>query len=182
MTNDIKAVLVTAQELEARVEELGKRISGDFKGKDPLFVGVLKGSFMFMADLMRHVDIPCSVDFMAVSSYGNKSFTTGAVKINKDLSEDIENRHILLVEDILDSGITLSYLVSYLEGRRPASISIATLLDKPARRQKPVEPNYVGFEIPDAFVVGYGLDYAEKYRNLPYIGVLKPEIYTEQLN
>jgi hypoxanthine phosphoribosyltransferase len=179
MTDDIKAVLVTEEEIQARVKLLGEQISRDFEGREPLFVGILKGCFVFMADLMRYVDIYSSVDFMAVSSYGNKSVTTGAVKINKDLSEDIEGRHIILVEDILDSGITLSYLVNYLQVRKPASISIATLLDKPSRRQKPVQPNYVGFEIPDAFVVGYGLDYAEKYRNLPFIGVLKPEIYTD---
>ena len=179
MTDDIKAILVTEEEIQARVKYLGEQISRDFEGRDPLFVGILKGSFVFMADLMRYVNIYCSVDFMAVSSYGNKSVTTGAVKINKDLSEDIENRHVVLVEDILDSGLTLSYLVNYLQVRRPASISIATLLDKPSRRQKPVQPAYVGFEIPDAFVVGYGLDYAEKYRNLPFIGVLKPEIYTD---
>ena len=179
MIDDIKAVLVSAEEIQKRVKLLGEQISRDFQGRDPLFVGILKGSFVFMADLMRYVDTACAVDFMAVSSYGNKSVTTGAVKINKDLSEDIENRHVVLVEDILDSGITLSYLVNYLQVRKPASISIATLLDKPSRRQKPVQPDYVGFEIPDAFVVGYGLDYAERYRNLPFIGILKPEIYTD---
>lgn len=179
MNRDIDYVLLSETEIKSRAAELGARISEEYAGKFPLFVGILKGSFVFMADLMRSVTIQCSVDFMAVSSYGNKSVTTGAVKINKDLSEDIENRHVIIVEDILDSGITLSYLVNYMAGRRPASVAIATLLDKPSRRCRDIKADYVGFEVPDAFVVGYGLDYGEKYRNLPYIGVLKPEIYTE---
>ena len=178
MRDDIASILFSEEQLQARVEELGRAITRDFAGKEPLFVGVLKGSFMFMADLMRYVDLDCAVDFMAVSSYGNKSQTTGAVKINKDLNADIEGRHVIMVEDILDSGLTLSYLTQYLSARKPASISLVTLLDKPARRKAPVQADYAGFEIPDAFVVGYGLDYAEKYRNLPYIGVLKPEIYS----
>ncbi|MBR5342925.1 MAG: hypoxanthine phosphoribosyltransferase [Oscillospiraceae bacterium] len=176
MKNDIERVLITEQELHDKVAEMGAQISRDFKGKDPLFVGVLKGCFIFMSDLLRSVDIRCSMDFMAVSSYsGTKS--TGAVKINKDLSEDIAGRHIIIVEDILDSGVTLNYLKQFLQQRGPASISIATLMDKPARRKAPVYADYSCFEIPDAFVVGYGLDYNERYRNLPYIGVLKPEIY-----
>lgn len=179
MNNDIQSILLSEEQLLARIKDLGAAISRDYDGKDPLFVGVLKGSFVFMADLMRSVTIPCSVDFMAVSSYGNKSVTTGAVKINQDLSQDIENRHIIIVEDILDSGLTLSYLENYLIGRNPASIAIVTLLDKPTRRQSDVQPRYTGFIIPDEFVVGWGLDYAEKYRNLPYIGILKPEIYAE---
>lgn len=181
MHNDIDYILKSQEQLQTRVARMGAEISRDFDGKEPLFIGILKGSFIFMADLMRHVDIPCSMDFMAVSSYGNKSVTTGAVKINKDLSQDIENRHVIVVEDILDSGLTLSYLVQYLMVRNPATVHIATLLDKPSRRLRQVETSYVGFEIPDAFVVGYGLDYAEKYRNLPYIGVLKPEIYNGSL-
>ena len=179
MNNDIEKVMFSEETLAARVAELGQQISSDFEGKRPLLVGILKGCFMFMADLMRHITIPCTTDFMAVSSYGNKSVTTGAVKINKDLSEDIEGRDVIIVEDILDSGITLSYLMNYMEVRKPASISIVTLFDKPARRQKEVSPRYKGFEIEDEFIVGYGLDYAEEYRNLPYIGVLKPEIYTD---
>lgn len=179
MNNDIEKVMFSEETLAARVAELGQQISRDFEGRRPLLVGILKGCFMFMADLMRHITIPCTIDFMAVSSYGNKSVTTGAVKINKDLSEDIEGRDIIIVEDILDSGITLSYLMNYMEVRKPASISIVTLFDKPARRQKEVLPRYKGFEIEDEFIVGYGLDYAEEYRNLPYIGVLKPEIYTD---
>lgn len=176
MERDIERVLISAEELEAKVAEMGKQISKDFADKEPIFVGVLKGCFIFMADLMRHVSIKCSMDFMAVSSY-NGTTSTGAVKINKDLNEHIEGKHIIIVEDILDSGITLNYLKKYLEGRNPASISIATLMDKPARRKADVYADYSCFEIPDAFVVGYGLDYNEKYRNLPYIGVLKPEIY-----
>lgn len=179
MKNDIEKVMFSEEVLAARVAELGQQISRDFEGKRPLLVGILKGCFMFMADLMRHITIPCTTDFMAVSSYGNKSVTTGAVKINKDLSEDIEGRDVIIVEDILDSGITLSYLMKYMEVRKPASISIVTLFDKPARRRKEVFPRYKGFEIEDEFIVGYGLDYAEEYRNLPYIGVLKPEIYTD---
>ncbi len=177
MLNDIERVLIGREEIEREVSRIGRKISDDFRDKDPIFVGVLKGCFIFMADLMRHVDISCSMDFMAVSSYSGTS-STGAVKINKDLSEDIEGRHIIIVEDILDSGVTLGYLKNYLLGRRPASISIAALLDKPSRRRADVQADYSCFEVPDAFVVGYGLDYNEHYRNLPYIGVLKPEIYT----
>lgn len=177
MLNGIERILISEEELQKKVSDMGKKISRDFKGKDPIFVGVLKGCFIFMADLFREVTIHGSVDFMAVSSYGNGTSTTGAVKINKDLSQDIENRDVIIVEDILDSGITLSYLTKYLQNRKPSSICIATLLDKPARRRADVQAKYVGFTVPDAFVVGYGLDYAEKYRNLPFIGVLKPEVY-----
>jgi len=177
MRNDIERILISEEEIEAKVAEVGKRITEDFRDKDPIFVGVLKGCFIFMADLMRHVDINCSMDFMAVSSYSGTS-STGAVKINKDLSQDIEGRHVIIVEDILDSGVTLSYLKRYLMNRGPASITIVTLMDKPARRKADVYADYSCFEVPDAFVVGYGLDYNEHYRNLPYIGVLKPEIYS----
>ena len=177
MTQDIERILLTRDEIEDKVSEIGRRITEDFRDKDPIFVGVLKGCFIFMADLMRHVDIKCSMDFMAVSSYSGTS-STGAVKINKDLSQDIEGRHVIIVEDILDSGVTLSYLKRYLMGRKPASINIVTLLDKPARRKADVYADYSCFEVPDAFVVGYGLDYNEHYRNLPYIGVLKPEVYS----
>ena len=177
MRRDIERILISEEEIQKKVAEMGKKISEDFRDKDPLFVGVLKGCFIFMADLMRRVNIKCSMDFMAVSSYSGTS-STGAVKINKDLSEDIEGRHVIIVEDILDSGVTLSYLKQYLMVRKPASISIATLMDKPARRKADVYADYSCFEIPDAFVVGYGLDYNERYRNLPYIGVLKPEIYS----
>lgn len=178
MRNDIERIFFTEEEIKEKVQELGAKISKDFEGKNPLFVGVLKGCFVFMADLMRYVTIPCSVDFMAVSSYKGTS-TTGAVEIQKDLGQNIEGRHIIMVEDILDSGITLNYLQSYLSTRNPASLTIATLMDKPARRKAPVYARYSCFEVPDAFVVGYGLDYNEAYRNLPYIGVLKPEIYMD---
>lgn len=176
MRNDIESVFFTEEAIAEKVAELGAQISKDFEGKDPIFVGVLKGCFVFMADLMRHVTIPCSVDFMGVSSYRGTT-STGAVEIQKDLKENIEGRHIIMVEDILDSGLTLSYLKKHLEGRKPASFTIATLMDKPSRRKAPVYAQYSCFEVPDAFVVGYGLDYNERYRNLPYIGVLKPEIY-----
>ena len=159
--------------------ELGAQISADYTDKEPVFVGVLKGSFVFMADLMRFIDINCLIDFMAVSSYGRGTTTTGAVSITKDLGNDIQDRHVIIIEDILDSGVTLSYLKNYLSVRKPASVAICTLLDKPSRRKADIKPDYTGFECPDAFIVGYGLDYAEKYRNLPYIGVLKPEIYAE---
>lgn len=179
MNGDMESVLLTEREIKSRVEELGRRIADDYRDKDPIFVGVLKGCFVFMADLMRSADLYCTMDFMAVSSYGDGTTTTGAVKITKDLSRDIEGRHVIIVEDILDSGVTLSYLVHYLSVRRPASIRLVTLLDKPSRRKADIHADYVGFEVPDAFVVGYGLDYAEQYRNLPYIGILKPEIYTK---
>ena len=177
MRNDIERVLLSEEEIQAKVREIGAKITEDFRGKDPLFVGVLKGCFIFMADLIRNVDLHCTMDFMAVSSYSGTS-STGAVKITKDLNQDIEGRHVIIVEDILDSGVTLSYLKQYLNVRKPASISIVTLLDKPARRKADVYADYYCFEVPDAFVVGYGLDFNEVYRNLPYIGVLKPEMYS----
>lgn len=173
---DIERVLISQVEIEKNVQKIGAQISADYAGKEPIFVGVLKGCFIFMADLMRHVTVNCSMDFIAVSSYRGTT-STGAVKINKDLNEDIEGRHLILVEDILDSGITLNYLKNYLAVRRPASIKIVTLMDKPARRKADIYADYSCFEVPDAFVVGYGLDYNERYRNLPYIGVLKPEVY-----
>lgn len=178
MNKDIESVFFTEEEIQEKVRALGEEISKDFEGKDPIFIGVLKGCFVFMSDLVRSVSIPCSLDFMAVSSYRGTS-STGEVAIQKDLSQNIEGRHIILVEDILDSGVTLNYLQTYLMNRNPASITIATLMDKPSRRKAPVYARYSCFEIPDAFVVGYGLDYNEYYRNLPYIGVLKPELYTD---
>ena len=177
MINDLTRILLTEQQLSEKIEELAARITKDYEGKNLFLLGVLKGSFIFMADLVRHIKLPCRLDFMAVSSYGNKSETTGAVKITKDLSADIEGCDVLIVEDILDSGLTLHYLMNYLTNRNPASIRICTLLDKPERRRAEVHADYFGFTVPDEFVVGYGLDYAEKYRNLPYIGILKPEIY-----
>ena len=177
LEQDIKCVLFSEEQLEQRVCELAAQIDRDYAGKEPLLVSVLRGSFVFMADLVRHITLPCTVDFMAVSSYGSGTTSSGQVKIIKDLSEQIEGKDVIVVEDILDSGNTLSYLLKLLEARHPASIRLCTLLDKPERRTRPVELHYCGFTIPDAFVVGYGLDYAEQYRNLPYIGVLKPEVY-----
>ena len=175
---DILKVLFTEEQLRTRVKELGAEIARDYEGRDPFFLGVLKGCFVFMSDLVRSVGLPCSMDFMAVSSYGNGTSSTGAVKITKDLSQDIAGKDVVIVEDILDSGVTLGYLTKYLAGRKPASIRIATLLDKPARRRVDLKADYWCFDIPDEFVVGYGLDYDERYRNLPYIGILKESVYT----
>ena len=175
--NDIQEVLFSEEQLKNRVQEIARQITADYQGKEIMLISVLRGSFVFMADLCRAIDLPCTLDFMAVSSYGKGTKSSGQVQITKDLSEDITDRHIIVVEDILDSGNTLSYLLKTLENRHPASIRLCTLLDKPDRRVKPVQVHYSGFTIPDAFVVGYGLDYAEKYRNLPYIGILKPRVY-----
>ena len=173
----IQEVLFSEEELKARVKEIAKQIEQDYAGQEIMLISVLRGSFVFMADLCRHIDLPCTIDFMSVSSYGKGTSSSGQVQITKDLSSDISGKHIIVVEDILDSGNTLSYLLRLLEQRHPASIRLCTLLDKPERRVKHVEVHYSGFTIPDAFVVGYGLDYAEQYRNLPYIGILKPEVY-----
>ena len=178
LNDDILEILLSEAEIQAKVEELGAQITRDYAGKTPVFLGVLKGCYVFMADLVRCVNLQCTVDFMAVSSYGGGTSTTGAVRITKDLGRDILGRDVIIVEDILDSGVTLSYLTKYLENRKPASIRIVTLLDKPARRRADIRADYCGFTVPDEFVVGYGLDYAEHYRNLPYIGILKPEIYS----
>lgn len=180
MKEDILKVLMTEKELDAKVKELGKRITEDYKGKNLMMVSVLKGSVAFMADLMRAVEIPCEIDFMSVSSYGSGVKTSGVVKIIKDLDINLEGRDLLIVEDILDSGMTLSYIKSILLERKPSSIKICTLLDKPERRQADVYADYIGFQVPDEFVVGYGLDYDEKYRNLPYIGILKPCVYSDK--
>lgn len=177
LEKDIDHILFSEEQLKARVREIAGQIDRDFAGKEPMLISVLRGSFIFMADLMRSITLPCTVDFMAVSSYGAGTTSSGQVKITKDLSESIEGRDIIVVEDILDSGNTLSYLLKLLEARHPASIRLCTLLDKPERRTKPVAVQYSGFTIPDEFVVGYGLDYDEKYRNLPYIGILKPRVY-----
>ncbi|MCF2670014.1 hypoxanthine phosphoribosyltransferase [Butyricicoccus pullicaecorum] len=177
MKNDIQEVLFSEAQLDAKVSELGARISKDYEGKNPLIVSVLKGSYVFMADLTRKITIPCNIDFMAVSSYGNGTKTTGEVQIIKDIGSKIDGRDLVIVEDILDSGVTLSFLMKILKARGANSIRLCTLLSKPERRKVDVPIDYLGFEIPDEFVVGYGLDYAEKYRNLPYIGILKPEIY-----
>ena len=170
-------VLISKEQLEKRVSELGAQISKDYEGKDLMMVSVLKGSVVFMADLMRAITINASIDFMSVSSYGSGTKTSGVVKIIKDLNEELSGKDILIVEDILDSGMTLSYLRKHIMGKGAASIKIATLLDKPERRKVDVYPDYKGFVVPDEFVVGYGLDYDEKYRNLPYVGILKPCVY-----
>ncbi|MGN1161908.1 MAG: hypoxanthine phosphoribosyltransferase [Candidatus Fimenecus sp.] len=178
MLNDIEKVLLSEDELKKIVEDLGARITEDYKGKNLVVVSVLKGSVVFMADLMRAIKIPCSIDFMAVSSYGSETKTSGVVKIIKDLdSEVVCGSDLLIVEDILDSGVTLEYLMKILSARNPNSIKICTLLDKPERRRANIKADYSGAQIPDAFVVGYGLDYDEKYRNLPFVGILKPAVY-----
>ena len=177
MEKDIDRVLFSQEEIQTRVGELGAQISHDYAGKEPLLISVLRGSYIFMADLTRALDCMCRVDFMAVSSYGSGTTSSGQVEIIKDLSDSIEGKDLIIVEDILDSGNTLHYLMQILKARRPASIKLCTLLDKPSRRAKPITADYVGFEVPDKFVVGYGLDFDEKYRNLPYIGVLKPQVY-----
>lgn len=177
MHNDIQEILVTEQQLQQKIQELGAAISRDYAGKDLLLVAILKGSVVFMADLMRAVTIPCNIDFMVVSSYGKGTNTSGLVKIVKDLDQDLNGKHVLIVEDILDTGVTLSNLVPMLKMRNPASVKICTILDKPSRRKADIEADYRGYQIPDEFAVGYGLDYAENYRNLPYVGVLKREVY-----
>ncbi|RGB69912.1 MULTISPECIES: hypoxanthine phosphoribosyltransferase [Oscillospiraceae] len=178
MREDILKVLITEQELKNKIAQLGAQISRDYADKNLLMVSVLKGSVIFMADLMRAITIHARVDFMAVSSYGSGVKTSGVVKIVKDLDLPLDGYDILIVEDILDSGKTLDYLIDILNQRNPKSIKIATLLDKPERREVNIKPDYSGFVVPDEFVVGYGLDYAEKYRNLPFVGVLKPEVYS----
>lgn len=179
MIDDIERVLLSEEQLNEGVSKIGAQISKDFEGKNPLIVGVLKGSFVFMADLMRKITIPVTVDFMALSSYNNGAKSSGEVRILKDLSVEIKNRHIIIVEDILDSGLTLSYTINMLKTREPASITLCTLLDKPQRRTVDIKPDYSCFTISDDFVVGYGLDYDEHYRNLPYIGALKPRVYSK---
>lgn len=177
MKNDIERVLIPREQIAETVARLGREISWEYAGKNPLLVSVLKGAFVFMADLVRAVDIECSVDFMAVSSYGGGTRTSGEVRIIKDLDTNIENRHVIIVEDILDSGVTLHNLLQLLEARKPASVAVCTLFDKPERRQADVHLDYKGMTVPNEFIVGYGLDYGEKYRNLPDVCVLKPEVY-----
>ena len=177
MEKDILKVLCTEEEIRARIQELGSQLYRDLEGKNPLFVSVLRGAFIFMADIVRACPLKCDVEFIAVSSYENATSSSGVVKITHDIQQDISGRHLVVIEDILDSGRTLSFLKQYFLTKGAASVTICTLLDKPARREKAIEADYVGFSVPDEFVVGYGLDYAQKYRNLPYIGVLKPEVY-----
>ena len=177
MLQDIKEVLFSEEAINKRVKELASRISEDYKGKELLVVGVLKGSVIFAAELIKNITIPCQIDFMAVSSYGDSSETTGVVRILKDSDSEISGKHIIIVEDIVDSGITLNYLSNYLKSRNASSVEIVSLLTKPSRRKVDIDCKYVGFETPDEFLVGYGLDYAEKYRNLPFVGILKREVY-----
>ena len=179
LTGAVEAVLIDEATLQARIAELGAEITEDYAGRDVLLIGVLKGAIFFMADLMRRLDLPCEVDFMAISSYGAGVDSSGVVRILKDLDESIEGRNVLIVEDIVDSGLTLSYLLRNLEARHPASLEVCALLTKPERRQNDVPCRYVGFEIPNRFVIGYGLDFAERYRNLPYIGVLREELVAQ---
>ena len=176
LTRGVSKVLIEEDAVAARVAELGAEISGDYGGKDLLLVGVLKGAVFFMADLMRSMSVPCEIDFMAISSYGAATDSSGVVRILKDLDINIEGRHVLVVEDIIDSGLTLSYLLRNLESREPESLEICALLTKPERREIDVPVRYIGFEIPNRFVIGYGLDFAERDRNLPYIGVLHPDL------
>ncbi|MFI3114618.1 MAG: hypoxanthine phosphoribosyltransferase [Clostridia bacterium] len=179
MKNDIKEVLYTEREIEEITRKLGSAISADYIDRNPIIVSVLKGSFIFMADLVRKITVPCEIDFIVVSSYGLETTTSGEVQIIKDLVTSIQGRDVILVEDILDSGVTLSYITSILEKRGARSIEICTFLNKPSRRKANVFVKYNGYDIADEFVVGYGLDYAEKYRNLPYLGILKPEVYAK---
>ena len=179
MKNDIAKVLLSEEQIQNRVREMGRQIARDYEGKNPTMICILKGAIMFYTDLLRSMDIPLSMDFMAVSSYGNKTKSSGEVEIRKDLSTSIENKHVIIVEDIVDSGFTLRYLTRMLKSRGAASIKLCTLLDKPNHRAPGItlKADYSGFEVGNEFVVGYGLDYAECYRNLPYIGILKPEVY-----
>ena len=179
MERDIQSILLSEEQIKARIQEMGKVITEDYKDKNPVVVGVLKGVAIFYADMIRQIKVPCQMDFMCISSYkGNKS--SGNTNVRLDLAADIKDRHVLILEDIFDTGKSLTYLVNYLKMKQPASVKICTLLDKPEGRKPGVtlEADYVGFTIPNEFVVGYGLDFNEKYRNLPYVGILKPEVYT----
>jgi hypoxanthine phosphoribosyltransferase len=178
MKQDIQEILISEEEIQQKVKELGKLLSEEYADRFPLVIGVLKGAMPFMSDLIKRVDTYLEMDFMDVSSYGNAMVSSGEVKILKDLDTSVEGRDILILEDIIDSGLTLSYLVELFKYRKAKSIKIVTLLDKPTGRKASIKADYVGFEVPDAFVVGYGLDYQEKYRNLPYIGVLKPQVHS----
>jgi hypoxanthine phosphoribosyltransferase len=179
--HDIAEVLITSDEIQDKIRELAKQITEEYRGKDVLLVGVLKGAFVFMSDLAREIQLPIEFDFMAVSSYGSSTKSSGVVRILKDLDYEITGRHVLLVEDIIDSGLTISYLLRYLEARGPASLEICSLFWKKGEQAVPLDVRFPGFEIPSVFVVGYGLDFDEKYRNLPYIGVLKPAAYGSEV-
>jgi hypoxanthine phosphoribosyltransferase len=175
MTPEAGAMLVTSEEIQEKVRELAERITGDYRGENLLLVGILRGAVVFLSDLMRHLELSCEIDFMDVSSYGTGTSSSGVVRILKDLEEDITGRHVLIVEDIIDTGLTLSYLMRILRARKPASLEICTLLSKPSRRQADIDVKYLGFEVPDEFVVGYGIDFAGQYRNLRDIRALKAE-------
>ena len=179
MDQDVLKVLYTEEEIAQRVKELGSEMYEALKDKQPIFVSVLRGAFIFMADIVRACQVPCDVEFISVSSYGSGTTSSGAVQITRDIHQDITGRHLVVIEDILDSGNTLAFLKNYFLAKGAASVTICTLLDKPSRRTKAITADYIGYVVPDEFVVGYGLDYAQKYRNLPYIGVLKPEVYTK---
>ena len=179
MTDRMGSVLISSSEIQEKVRELGETIARDYRGERPLLVGVLRGAVIVLGDLMRNVDLPCEIDFMDISSYGTGTSSSGVVRILKDLEEDITGRHVLVVEDIVDTGLTLSYLLRSLQARKPASLEICALLTKPSRRRVELSVKYLGFEVPDEFVVGYGLDYAGAYRNLPDICVLKPEVFAK---
>ncbi|MNK65371.1 Hypoxanthine-guanine phosphoribosyltransferase [compost metagenome] len=179
LVDAIESVLLSEEQIRDRIRELGEQIAQDYAGKDVVLIGVLKGVALFFGDMMRAIDLPLEIDFMAVSSYGASTRSSGVVRILKDLDESITGRHVLILEDIIDTGLTLSYLIRTLMERRPASLEICTMLDKPARRLVEVPVKYVGFTIPDQFVVGYGLDYDQKFRNLPFVGILKPEVYSK---
>ena len=180
--NDIEQVLITEDEIQRKIAEAGEQISADYEGRDLLVVGVLKGAFVFMADLSRHIRLPMEFDFMAVSSYGAATQTSGVVRILKDLDHEILGRHVLLVEDIVDSGLTLSYLLKNLRTRRPASLEVCAFMQKTGVQQVPLDIKYRLFEIPSVFVVGYGLDYGERFRNLPFVGTLRPEVYRDAVS
>lgn len=175
--NDAESILLTKKQIADRVKELGAELSEDYKDKNPIMICILKGSLVFFADLIRQMDIPLEIEFLAISSYGNSTKSSGEVKVVKDTDKSLEDRHVILVEDIIDTGLTLSFLKNMLERRAPASIKICSLLDKPERRKSQIDADYTGFEIPNSFVIGYGLDYCERYRNMPDICVLKPEVY-----
>ena len=179
MEKDILEVLLTEQQIQERIRELGKILSAEYADKDPIVVGVLKGVVVFYADMIRHINVPCQMDFMWISSYGSGAVSTGNMIVKRDVSEDLKGRHVVILEDIYDTGNSLSFVYDYLMSKEPASLKICTLLDKPERRKPGVtlKPEMVGFTVPNEFVVGYGLDYNEHYRNLPYVGVLKPEAY-----
>ena len=177
MYRAIERILLSEDQIRARIQELGQQLTADYREKNPIFVGILKGVVVFFADMIRAIPIDCQIDFMAVSSYGGGTESSGKIQVKKDLSADIEDRHGVILEDILDTGLTLRHTVDYLMTKHPASLKICTLLDKPDRRKAEIQADYIGFTVPNLFVVGYGLDFDERYRNLPYIGVLKPEAY-----